>query len=60
VRKRTGRLNLPKQVRRLGNFRRNAPRVITREQLAGGSSAGLVLAIDESECLHVVGFLAEV
>ena len=32
---------------------RYAPRLIAREQLAVGSSAGLVLAIDEGECLPV-------
>jgi hypothetical protein len=42
------------QPRQLGDVHSNAPRFIARQQFAGGASAGLVLAIDEGECLTVV------
>jgi hypothetical protein len=45
-----GRLNLPQPLRQLGDVGRDAPGFVTREQLASGSSAGLVLAIHEGEC----------
>ena len=43
-----------KQLRQLGDVHRNAPRLIARQQFAGGSSAGLVLAINEGKCLPIV------
>jgi hypothetical protein len=46
--------SFPQQRQQLCDIRRYPPRFVAREQLAGDSSAGLILAIREGECLPVV------
>ena len=45
--------DLPQQLRQLGDVRRDAPRLVTGEQLARGTAAGLILAMDEGKRLLV-------